>query len=568
MPKHHLIFLRRLPITLLILINMIIGFIFVKDYGESWDEPAVYAYGGRTIKVYSDFIHTGKIPDFTSAEEPLSTYGPAYYVAGEGLSKLFRALFPAWSYIDSWHFVIFITFQISILSLYFLAKKWMNNWAAFGTALLFSTQPLLWGHAFMNPKDIAFMAFFLASITLGLYMVDALAMPSNEFAGRKSENPSRKMKQQSNEKNSALIKPRLDAATSLGRIASFAGESLRLLLKPMVLGAGLLLGFTTSIRVLGPLAGGIVILYALGKYRLKAVVFLAPYLLVACLTTYLTWPYLWRNPIYHYLDSFFLMSHFPNGFSLLFQGKAYSVTDLPKIYLPFLMAVQFTEVILPLFITGLFFSAWRIWKDRNMEPLFLITFWLVFPLIAVICSGTLYFDNFRHLLFLIPPIFFACGLALEALFTKIHKGVLRGLILCALVLPGLYADIKLHPYQYVYYNSYVGGVRGAYHNFALDYWGVTFSEAAKYVNEIAPPNAKVVVVGPLDIFNDYARPDLQLFSLLNVKSNIHYDFVVIYSRGNEAQSVCPSVNAIKTIERDGAVLLTVKIPPISGKGCP
>ena len=31
-------------------------------------------------------------------------------------------------------------------------------------ALLFASQPLIWGHSFINSKDLPFMVFFLASI--------------------------------------------------------------------------------------------------------------------------------------------------------------------------------------------------------------------------------------------------------------------------------------------------------------------------------------------------------------------------------------------------------------------
>ena len=262
------------------------------------------------------------------------------------------------------------------------------------------------------------------------------------------------------------------------------------------------------------------------------------------------------------------MSRFANGLPMLFQGNIHNVLNLPKYYLPYLMAVQFTEVVLPLFVFGLLTSIWRIWKDKNIEPFFLIVVWLVIPLTAVIFSGAIYFDNFRHLLFLIPPIFFACGLALEVLFTRIRKNIWRVLILIILVFPGLYADVKLHPYQYVYYNSYVDGVRGAYHNYELDYWGVTFGEAAKYINTVAIQNASVLVDGPSLVFQDYARPDLKIMDILDIKPGSNFNYVVIYSRGDDDQSVCPTGQTVKTIEREGAVLLTVKIPPVSEQGCP
>ena len=52
----------------------------------------------------------------------------------------------------------------------------MKPYAALAAAALFSWQPMLWGHAFINPKDPPFLSFFLASICLGFEMVDRLTM--------------------------------------------------------------------------------------------------------------------------------------------------------------------------------------------------------------------------------------------------------------------------------------------------------------------------------------------------------------------------------------------------------
>ena len=560
MTKRTLRFLRYLPIILLIVINLTLGVIFVKDYGESWDEPIVYAYGSRTIQVYSNFLLAGKAP--TWANEPLANYGPFYYAAGEELARLFMRLVPAWSHIDSWHLVNFITFQIGILCLYFLSKRWMKSWAAFATALLFSTQPLLWGHAFINPKDISFMTFFLASVTLGYVMVDRVSASAREESRSKSGTPSGQTAK--NQENPV----RLESRQAGRRFIAWAEQAGRLLVNPWVLGAGLVLGLATSIRVLGPMAGGIVMLYAIYKSWKKALVLLAPYALVAILTTYLSWPYLWASPVYRYLESVVFMSHFPFEGSILFQGALFPQGNLPKIYLPYLMAIQLTEVVLPLFIAGLLLSVWQAWKTKQIEPFVLILFWFVLPLTAIIFSSTIYFDNFRHLLFLMPPIFIAVGIALEGLLSRIKWNILRGAIVCLLVIPGILAGISLHPYQFVYYNSDIGGVRGAQGRFTLEYWGVSFAESARYVNEIAPTGASVVIYGPEPIFQDYARPDLKVYASADVKPGIHYDFVVIYSRINEVETVCPSVRAAKTIARDGAVLGVVKIPPVSGSGCP
>jgi hypothetical protein len=38
--------------------------------------------------------------------------------------------------------------------------------------------------------------------------------------------------------------------------------------------------------------------------------------------------------------------------------------------------------------------------------------------------------------------------------------------------------IRLHPYQYAYFNALAGGVRGADGKFMLDYWGLAFKQAS------------------------------------------------------------------------------------------
>src|SRR4030042_924662 len=75
------------------------------------------------------------------------------------------------------HLVNFIPFQVGVLFLDALCLRWMSSWAAFGATLLFSTQPVLFGHAWINPKDIPFTVFFLAALYFGFKMVDALSEP-------------------------------------------------------------------------------------------------------------------------------------------------------------------------------------------------------------------------------------------------------------------------------------------------------------------------------------------------------------------------------------------------------
>jgi hypothetical protein len=43
--------------------------------------------------------------------------------------------------------------------------------------------------------------------------------------------------------------------------------------------------------------------------------------------------------------------------------------------------------------------------------------------------------------------------------------------------------IRNHPHQHVYFNSLVGGVRGAEGRFDLDYWGLSYRKGLEYILE-------------------------------------------------------------------------------------
>jgi hypothetical protein len=640
-----------LPIILLIFINIVLGLIIVRDYGQSWDEPGNYRYGIHSLANYYNLFHGLPVTDFN--EFILDQKGPFYFMVAEEFSRLTTALIPSWSEINSWHFAYFISFQIAVLSLYFLCRKWMDTWAAFGATLLFSTQPIIWGHAFINPKDIPFMAFFLASITLGFYMVDSLSVfpiRVGEFRGinvshmhdlkvdwstataktkkiilsilsgfllvtfliaagllnrliadlvtyyygagghsligtwfaRVAPNASQlPVRNYIHKAQAILFRFELvffitslllglwifiiDFPLMARRITSWISSPFfkRIVINPLVLLAGITLGIVTSIRILGPFAGLMVILYGFYKCRRTSLLFLPFYFLVAVVTTYLTWPYLWGDPINRFIASLVTMSHYPwTGFTL-FRGQLLSEKDLPKYFIPYTMSIQLTEAVLLLFIIGFAISVWDAIRRRRVEPFFLIIVWFLLPICGVIAINSTVYNGFRQFLFILPPVFLASGLALNDLFLKVRGAFYRVLILCLLVLPGIYADVRLHPYQYIYYNSLVGGTQGAFRNYELDYWGTSYDEAAKYINTVAPLGARVVVLGPLQVFQEYSRPDLILSAQSDIYPGAKYDYLVMNSHRNEDLTLCGNLKTVKTIERDGAILTAIKhLPPL------
>jgi hypothetical protein len=526
-----------------------IGAATVHDYGMSIDEPNNQRYANDTWNAYPSLFGTLYEPEYNTSYDG---HGPAFITLAGIFVKIMQRVFPNLFAPDLWHFSYFVTFLLSGLCLYWLAKHWFSSWTAWGILILFSTQPLLWGHAFMNPKDIPFMAFFIASIAAGFAMVDSL------------------------ERQAATDNAAISGGSFIHNSwRSFPREVMKEFANPWVWLSGIILGLTTSLRILGPYAGVIVLLYGLWKSPRRILGIFPAYFIITIAICYLTWPYLWTDPIGRFLQSIDVASAYPWRGGILFEGEILSAKALPASYLPKMISIQFTEMAIILFITGIVLAFSKIWKRESFVPLVLLFIWFMIPFAAIILMGSVVYDGFRQILFLLPPLFLITGFAIEWIFTRIQNVTFRLVLIILLAVPGVYSIITLHPYEYVYYNSLTGGVQGAYKNYELDYWATSYREAALFLNETAKPNTHVAIFGPVDIaiYRTYARPDIKV-NLWNVArkfrdtKDISYEYAVIVNRQNAVESICKNARTVKTVERNGAILMVVKEIPPGQKDCP
>ena len=93
------------------------------------------------------------------------------------------------------------------------------------------------------------------------------------------------------------------------------------------------------------------------------------------------------------------------------------------------------------------------------------------------------YDGFRHFLFITPPVFVLGGIALDETFQRLRQAWVQAIIIVALLMPGIIPGVRLHPYQYTYYNQFVGGTRQASHSYETDYWLSSYKEAMEWVNQ-------------------------------------------------------------------------------------
>jgi hypothetical protein len=609
---------QNLHLTILLVLSLLTGFLTLNDYGESWDEFKLYRYAADSLEAYVMWSQHGTIP---ITGDRFENYGPAFVMFTRMITKTFTQVFPEVQEVDVQHLVYFLTFLLGVWAFYHLAARWMSRNAALGATLLFTTQPVFWGHAFINPKDIPLLSLFLLTIVLGMRMHDSIfgretVSVSESISTAWSELSSRTrriligvtlfwlvsvillfggtplvqqwfdgaVRAAANGEPSLLplIATRIHRIPPEIYVEKFFVLFLRLRVVYFLIATGILiwlyrkhfpvalralgrilpasivLGLAVSIRIFGIWAGILVAGYILWKSGRKAWLMISVYALIAIVAMYLTWPYLWPNPIGHFLETVQIMAQHPWPGSVLFNGATYQANDLPASYVPTFLAIQLTEPVWILFIVGLIIAVYGLVRRQNkhLELLVLTFVWFIVPLTTFIILRPTLYDNFRQTFFIVPPIFFMAGFA----FDLIRKPAIQGALIALVILPGLIASIRLHPYEYVYYNQFIGGVKGAVDRFELDYWATSYREAASETNRIAPPNANVWVDGPAHLFNTFARPDFHIYSPQEAERADHYDVVVTLARYDLEKTSFPEAKIVYSVKREGAVFAIIRTP--------
>jgi hypothetical protein len=589
-------------IIVILALGLLIGMLTLTAYGESWDDLSLQKYADKSLEAYRTWPQQG-IAKIT--EEDLGNYGPSYVMAVALGARALSAVIPL-NLPDLRHQIYFITYLAGIWAFYALGTRWLTHIAAAGATLLFMTQPILWGHAFMNPKDTPFLAFFLLSIFFGFKMIDSIKQLSFDSLTPSSKKTLALLTALwlgsvfplfifTDAFHSALASLVHAAQAGETNVISFFASDIQtaapeiyiqkyftlfirvraiyflfftfllvykhrqihpssFILYPSIVLSAVILGFTTSLRILGPFAGLIVVLYALRTKGRQAIPALVAYAVIAIIAMYLTWPYLWTDPIGHLFGSLKTMSAYPWKGQVLFDGIKYASTALPYTYLPILLGIQLTEAVWALSMTGLVVSVIGLGRKRELIQLSIL--WFAIPLFGFIILRSVLYDNFRQVLFILPPVFWMAGAAFEKI--KNTKWQIALMTLC--LLPAVVGIVRLHPYEYIYYNSFIGGTNGAAERFELDYWGISYREAADYVNGVAPANSVVWVEGPSHLFELYAREDLKIYSDHEVERADRYDYVVATTRYNLDGISHTDAEIIYKIARGNALLAVIKQP--------
>lgn len=178
---------------------------------------------------------------------------------------------------------------------------------------------------------------------------------------------------------------------------------------------------------------------------------------------------------------------------IVYGGEIFMSNELPRDYLLAWLVITTPELYLLLLGSGILLVLLALrararspgdrWDLMPILPVGLVMIALLFPLAYVFLRQPVLYDGLRHFLFLLPPLALLCGLVLRgwlSLLRQANRFARYAWALPALILvQGLFVAREysvLHPYEYVYFNSLVGGLAGAHGAFETDYWALSYRE--------------------------------------------------------------------------------------------
>jgi hypothetical protein len=439
-----------------------------RDYGLGWDDYTHAEYADLLLRMYGTGFHDTGALSFAN----LYMYGGGFDMAAALLHKIIPL-----ELFETRRLVGAVVGVIGLAVTWRLARRIGGPLAGLAALLLLALCPIYYGHMFMNPKDAPF-AVAMVILMLGLVRL-AEEYPS----------PS----------------PRTILIIGLGAGLSIGSRILAGLALVYAL-IGFLPVFIDEIRTHGVREAGVRFLHV--------VYVLIPGLVLGYLIMGLIWPWSIIKPQNPFLALTYFSHFFERPWKEMFDGALVSVPDMPWSYLPTLFALQMPEVLLALAIGGaigaFIMLARRGVAARRKAILLMLTLAASLPIAIAMVKRPALYNGIRHFVFVIPPMAVVGGFAFAWAMNRLgqnRRGWQPVLLaaFCFGLLLSLGEMIRLHPYQYTYFNHIAGTVRGADDRFMLDYWGLAFKQASDELREQlaekqeVPPEGrkwKVAVCGP------------------------------------------------------------------------
>jgi len=416
-----------------------------RDYGLGWDDYTHSQYGDLLLSLYTSGFTDKRALSFVN----LYMYGGGFDLLAACAAKLLPIdLFATRRLVGGaiGLFGLFLTWR--------LARRLGGPRAGLVALLLLAACPLYYGHMFINAKDAPFATA----------MVLALVGIVRAFEDYPRPKPS----------TVALCGIGIGLAVGSRVMGGFA-----------VVTALSSLVFVAIVRARESALR--VALQECGTF----IVPLIPGVILAYIVMGLVWPWSVVAP----LNPFHAVEYFSNFFEKpwreLFDGELIPVVDMPRSYVPTLFALKLPLLMLALGMGGTVGAlvaaiggSGRGGNAGRRAALFAVAVAAMLPIAVTVATRPAMYNGIRHFVFVLPPLALLGGLAGARLADVLdRRGAIAAAAGIAVLLVGLAAPtvelIRLHPFEYTYFNRLAGGVAGARPRYMLDYWGLSLTTASR-----------------------------------------------------------------------------------------
>ena len=211
------------------------------------------------------------------------------------------------------------------------------------------------------------------------------------------------------------------------------------------------------------------------------------------------WPWAQQKPFLRPFQALAILAHYDvaGNFRVLFDGAYYRADGLPRLYIPTWIAISVPVVVLVFAAASIPLIA-TVKRETALRVAFV---WLTIlvPVASAVVSRPILYDGMRHLLFVIPPLAALAGFAAARLWEAARSRRLLAFAFVAAIAAGLWDPLRFeianHPFQMTYFNPLVGGVRGAFGRFDIDYWANTYGAAIRWLEKNVPGDGPIRVTG-------------------------------------------------------------------------
>lgn len=204
------------------------------------------------------------------------------------------------------------------------------------------------------------------------------------------------------------------------------------------------------------------------------------------------WPWAGGAPFTRPFIALLGAANYPWDGLVLFRGLEYPATELPWYYAPWWLLISTPPVVIAgVVLSCVVFSRQDVLQRAGVWVVVLL------PLVAGIVMRSTLYDGIRHLLFIYPPLVVIAANGWTAVIQPARPRWLRRAAASGLAI-GLASvlafDLRSHPNQGVYFNGVVGGPRGAFQHYDMDYWGNCVLQGVEWAAQTARTYGTVITI--------------------------------------------------------------------------